>query len=229
MKWPTGASPGGQTLHAICGATLWLSLWGLIGCHRDAAPTERAAESTAASGASHAGPVIGHVGGPVQPALLNGEPFRELESPDWQWMVLLFTQVDCPIANRYVPEVKRIAEDYAADGVHVVCVYPDRDETADVIAEHQEEYAVSTTAVVDHDHQLVDRFQVQVTPEVVVLDREQQVRYQGRIDDLYTDFGRGRREPRRHDLRLALDALVAGRPVEVKQTEAVGCLIVDLK
>ena len=62
------------------------------------------------------------------------------------------------------------------------------------------------------------------TPEVVVLDDRRQIRYRGRIDDQYA-VGSRRAEPRSHDLRDALEDLLAGRPVSRPETEAVGCPI----
>jgi hypothetical protein len=51
------------------------------------------------------------------------------------------------------------------------------------------------------------------------------VLYRGRIDDRVADFGKRRVEPTRRDLRLALDAILAGKPVPARRTKAVGCYI----
>jgi hypothetical protein len=47
--------------------------------------------------------------------------------------------------------------------------------------------------------------------------------YRGRIDDRYVDFGKRRPEPMTHDLREALEAILAGRPVARPRTEPIGC------
>jgi mono/diheme cytochrome c family protein len=62
------------------------------------------------------------------------------------------------------------------------------------------------------------------TPEVFVLDARRVIRYRGRIDDRFAPDHK-RDEPRRHDLREALDELIAGKKVSVPETEAAGCLI----
>ena len=49
--------------------------------------------------------------------------------------------------------------------------------------------------------------------------------YRGRIDDRVADFGKRRVEPTRRDLRLALDDILAGKPVQTRLTKAVGCYI----
>ena len=46
-----------------------------------------------------------------------------------QATVLLFTAADCPISDRYAPEVRRLAARFAADGVRVWLVYANAGET----------------------------------------------------------------------------------------------------
>lgn len=65
-----------------------------------------------------------------------------------------------------------------------------------------------------------------MTPETVVIDRSGAVRYRGRIDNFYVAFGRSRQVVTVHDLRDALDAVLAGKPVAAPDTEPVGCFIV---
>ena len=54
------------------------------------------------------------------------------------------------------------------------------------------------------------------------------VLYRGRIDDLYADLGKKRRQARTRDLRAALDAVLSGRAVKNPTTTAVGCYIPEL-
>ena len=49
--------------------------------------------------------------------------------------------------------------------------------------------------------------------------------YRGRIDNLYADFGKKRFKPTKRDLRDTLDALLAGKRLAKRTTEAVGCYI----
>ena len=54
------------------------------------------------------------------------------------------------------------------------------------------------------------------------------VLYRGRIDDRYIEFGKDRPEPTVRDLERALDAIIAGKPVPVRETRAIGCILSDL-
>ena len=51
-----------------------------------------------------------------------------------------------------------------------------------------------------------------------LLDRQRAIRYRGRVDDQYL-VGIARNKPTRADLRLAIDELLAGKPVSVPQTD----------
>ena len=137
--------------------------------------------------------------------------------------LFVFTTTDCPIANSYAPELARIAEEYAARGVrtHLVHLGPDLAE-ADALA-HAREYGLELPLVLDPEQVLAQRFGIRRTPEAALLDAEEELVYRGRIDDLWPALGSKRQAPDRRDLRLALDALLAGEPIAVSRTEAVGC------
>ena len=58
-----------------------------------------------------------------------------------------------------------------------------------------------------------------------MLDAEKRLRYRGRIDDQYRLRGHPQGSRRRHDLKDALDAVLAGKQVATPETEVDGCLI----
>ena len=140
--------------------------------------------------------------------------------------VMVFTTTDCPISNRYAPEINRLAARFAGR-VTFVLVYPVGADSPDVIREHQKKFGYSLESLRDTRHELVKRTGVTVTPEVAVMAGERMV-YRGRIDDRYIDLGRDRITPTRHDLEDALEAVLAGKPVAQKETRAVGCFLSDL-
>jgi hypothetical protein len=143
--------------------------------------------------------------------------------------VLIFTRSDCPIANRFAPELRRLGAEYSPLGVQFRMIYPDPRESIGSMKAHLRDYEIPFEGVLDPEHRLVDASNARVTPEAVVIDRSGQQIYRGRIDDRFTDFSRSRRVPTRHDLRDAIEACLSGRPVSVAVTPAIGCLISDLR
>ena len=140
--------------------------------------------------------------------------------------VLVFTTTDCPISNRYAPEIQRLAAKFSGK-VTFVLVYPVAADSPGVIRAHHKKFGYSIESIRDTTHQLVKQTGVTVTPEVAVMAGERMV-YRGRIDDRYIELGKDRPLPTRHDLEEALAALIAGKPVAKRETRAVGCILSDL-
>jgi hypothetical protein len=144
-----------------------------------------------------------------------------------QAAVFLFVNTDCPISNRYAPEIERMYRKYSAQHVCFWLVYSDPTTTPDEIARHRLEYHLSLPALRDVNHDLVRLTGVLVTPEVAVFAPLGMEVYHGRIDDRYVDFGRERVAPVRRDLEEVLQTIIARQPVTNTNTKAVGCYISD--
>ena len=163
---------------------------------------------------------------------LSISPPKPFDDPSARAVVLLFTRTDCPISNRYAPEIKKVHEKFASQGVKFYLIYPDRDETPAAIEKHRTEYGYPMPAIQDLKHEWVTRAGAKVTPEAAVFVSAKggfRLIYHGRIDDRYIDFGKSRREATVHDLQNAIEAALAGRPVTPSETKAIGCYLTDLR
>jgi hypothetical protein len=139
--------------------------------------------------------------------------------------VLVFVTNDCPIANRYAPEINRLHAEYAPRGVAFFVVYADPGLADAEVRKHAREFGFRCPVVRDAAHSLVRLTGATVTPEAAVLGRDGALRYRGRIDDRCADFGKWRPAPTRADLRLTLDAILKGKPVPAATARPVGCFI----
>jgi hypothetical protein len=142
-------------------------------------------------------------------------------------IVFVFTSTDCPISNRYAPEVRRLNDEFAPKGVVFRLVYPNPADSADAIRRHMGDYAYRMDAYRDPRHDLVKLSQATVTPEAAVFTRGQRLVYRGRIDDRYAGLGIERPAPGRHDLEDALKSILAGKAPSQAVTQAFGCFIAD--
>lgn len=143
---------------------------------------------------------------------------------------LFFVTNDCPVSNYYSHEIRRICEDYAPHGVSCALVYVDPTLTPEQVRQHARDYGHGDyPKIVDRDHALVKATGADVTPTAVVIRPDASIAYRGRIDNFYADLGKPRRVVTAHDLRDALDAVAAGKPVPNPETKPVGCFIPDLK
>jgi AhpC/TSA family len=142
--------------------------------------------------------------------------------------VLIFISADCPISNRYAPEIQRLHAEFAPTGIRFTLVYPNPSDDVAVIGRHIRDYGLPARVERDPDHVLVKKARATVTPEAVVFDSKDRLVYRGRIDDRFVELGRERPAATKHDLRNALNAILAGRRVDPAQTQAVGCFIGDM-
>ena len=156
---------------------------------------------------------------------LNGRQIDPLSKTDARATVFVFLRSDCPISNRYAPEVRRLAQQFAPSGITFWLVYPDPDESIETIRRHLKEYDYRLPALRDANQTLTRKAGVLVTPEAAVFSSGSQLVYRGRIDDRFIDFGKARPAPTTRDLEEVLEAIIAGKPVVSRTTSAVGCSI----
>ncbi|TWT47518.1 redoxin domain-containing protein [Botrimarina hoheduenensis] len=146
------------------------------------------------------------------------------EFRDGPVLVVAVLGVECPLAKLYAPRLQELAEQYAAQGVRIIGVNANRQDTLAEIGAYARRHGVTFPLLKDNQGWLIDQLGATRTPEVFVLDRRGLVRYRGRIDDQYA-VGVLRDAPEQHYLRDAIDALLSGNDPPIASTESVGCLI----
>ena len=160
---------------------------------------------------------------------LDGRSVAPLEDAEALASVFIFTSVDCPVSNRYAPEMQRLKAEFADHGVAFWLVYPNPVETPAAIGKHLKDYGYDLGALRDPEGRLVDLAGASVTPEAAVFVPRGGLVYRGRIDDRYMDFGKARAHATKYDLEEVLKSLVAGEPVTPRFTKAIGCYISDMR
>ena len=139
-------------------------------------------------------------------------------------LVLLFIRTDCPISNRYAPEIQRLYESYVRPGIEFRLVYTEHAITTTAITRHRSGYGLTVPAEIDGDRAYVRKAKVTVTPEAAVF-AGGELLYRGRIDDRYPAVGQARREASKHDLEDVLRSLASGQKPTPRFTRATGCVI----
>src|SRR5438128_8993797 len=103
---------------------------------------------------------------------LSGAPVDALQAPvGTKAIVFLFTSTDCPISNRYAPEVQRVVAEFSSRGVVFRLVYPNPADQVAAIHEHMTafSYAGAMEALRDPAHTLVKFTKATVTPEAAIV------------------------------------------------------------
>lgn len=138
-------------------------------------------------------------------------------------LVLIFSSNRCPTAKAYIERMNSIQRTYGPRGVQLVAInsnephlYPD--ESFARMAERAAEDGYAFPYVVDEGQRVARAYGAACTFHVFLLDRERRLRYQGRFDD-----ARLANRVTSHDLRDALDDVLAGREVRTPTTRPFGC------
>lgn len=154
----------------------------------------------------------------------RGLPHSLREHAGSKLVAVAFLGADCPLANRAAPRLMEMARTYGPRGVAFLGIDSNQQDSLAQLCQLARVHGIEFPLLKDPGNVVADRFGARRTPEVFVLDAARVVRYRGRVDDQY-GIGYARPTAQRRDLALALDELLAGRPVSVPRTQAEGCFI----
>lgn len=156
---------------------------------------------------------------------VRGFAHHPLDPDAEQVGVVVFVSPWCPIVNSYAATLRRLREEFPKVALYLV--HSDPDVSLELAREHAERYSLPGFVIRDTDQILRHALGASVTPEAFVIERGQ-TRYQGRIDNLYIDFGKRLVVATRHYLADALRDVAAGNPVALPAVPALGCDLPDL-
>jgi len=150
-------------------------------------------------------------------------------------LVVVFMCNHCPTSQAYEDRIQQIVDDYSEKGLALVGIspndplavrlselgYADLGDSFEEMKIRAKDKAYSYPFIYDGQTQAVAQaYGARTTPHAFVFDRDRKLRYVGRIDN---NERIGKQTT--HELRDAIDALLAGRPVAAKKTGTFGCSI----
>ena len=155
---------------------------------------------------------------------VHRRPHALAEFKEKKAIVVAFLGAECPLAKLAVPRLIELHEAYAEKGVQFLAIYSNEQDGFVEVSGLAQEQGIPFPVLKDFDQKVADSIGATRTPEFFVLDSERVIRYHGRLDDQFS-VGFQRPQPKRHDLKEALDELLAGKAVSTPSTPITGCLI----
>ncbi|MDQ6663153.1 MAG: redoxin domain-containing protein [Acidobacteriota bacterium] len=149
----------------------------------------------------------------------DGSP-RSFSALKGETTVVVFLSARCPVSNAYTERMQEVYRDYSPKGVKFIFVNANQNEPATEVLEHAKRVGFPFPVYRDVGNAAADRFAAQMTPEAYLIDRSGAVRYHGAMDDSQNPA-----RVHKQGLRLALDAVLAGKSVTDPETKAFGCTI----
>ncbi|HEY7784393.1 MAG TPA: thioredoxin family protein [Pyrinomonadaceae bacterium] len=134
--------------------------------------------------------------------------------------VVIFVATQCPVSNDYNARMEKLAQDYKVRGIALVGINANVTESADAVKAHASENKLTFPILKDPGNKIADRFGATKTPEAYFLDASNKLVYHGRIDNSRDASGVNASE-----LRDAMEAILAGKPVAKTTAMAFGCSI----
>ena len=154
----------------------------------------------------------------------NGKEYALDDFKESKAIVVMFIATQCPVSNDYNERMTKVYADYKDKGVTFLGINSNKQEDIGEIKEHAEEYGLDFIILKDVQNKIADVFQASFTPEIYVLNSDYLLLYHGRIDD-----SRKESKVESMDLRNALNDILVGKEVTVKDTKAFGCTIKRVK
>ncbi len=141
-----------------------------------------------------------------------------------QGLLVMFSCNTCPYVIKNQERTKEICNYARANGLGVILINSNAsqrngDDSYDAMKEYAKAQGYDWHYVMDDGTKVADAFGAARTPEVYVFDKNNKLVYKGAIDD---NPENGSAVKKQH-LKLAIDAVVKGQPVPVKESKSVGC------
>ncbi len=158
------------------------------------------------------------------PDVVSGQQISLESFSESKALLVMFICRHCPFVVHVQGELAKVGREYGARGVGIVAIsandadmYPD--DAPDRLKAQAAEQGFTFPYLHDETQAVARAYQAVCTPDFFLFDRDRLLVYRGQLDDTRP----GKATPDGRDLRAALDAVLAGRPVDSDQRPSVGC------
>jgi thiol-disulfide isomerase/thioredoxin len=161
------------------------------------------------------------------PDAVTGRDVSPADVRDAKALLVMFICNHCPFVQHVMPELGRVARDYQDEGLRVLAINAN-DEQAfpqdapPAMKQLALDQGWSFPFLMDADQAVARAFRAACTPDFYLFDTRRRLVYRGQLDDSRPKSDipvTGR------DLRAAIEATLAGKPVSAEQKASLGCNI----
>jgi peroxiredoxin len=158
---------------------------------------------------------------------VDGKMVSLSDYPSAKGFIIAFDCNTCPVSKAYTERIKGLNDKYTPKGFPLIAINPNAAELSagdsyDEMVRYSKKHSYTFPYLYDESQATVRAFGASNTPHMFVLTKEgssYKVAYIGAVDDNSRDA----RKVGKHYVEDAVDALLAGKPVEITKTKAVGC------
>lgn len=155
--------------------------------------------------------------GPETLVAMDGKSVQVPKGDSPELVLLIATR--CPVSNSYNQRYVELWNMYH-EKIHIVAVNPNETESNDEVSQHAKTNGFAFPIYRDPAFKLQDKWKARVTPQVYLFDKSGKLYYEGRIDD-----NQDLAKVKSHDLQLAIDRMLSGKPPQAGTARPFGCSI----
>lgn len=160
---------------------------------------------------------------------IDGNNVSLSDYKDAKGFIITFTCNTCPYAVAYEDRIEALNKKYASKGYPVIAIMPNNTEVKpgdnmEAMKARAKEKGFTFPYLMDKGQKIYPQYGATKTPHMYVLQKTKKgnvVKYIGAIDDNYQDANAVKVKY----VEDAVDALLNGKDIEVKETKAIGCSI----
>jgi len=155
---------------------------------------------------------------------VDGKQYSLANFKDAKFLVVVFSCNHCPYVVGSEARILRFAADYAPRGVKMVAINSNETEnhpmdSFELMITRAKEKNFPFPYLRDEPQEVALAYGALRTPHFYVFDADRKLRYTGRMDD----NPKVEANAKTHELRDAMDALLAGKKPPIEQTNPLGC------
>lgn len=158
---------------------------------------------------------------------VNGKAVTSNDFGGSRGVLVAFICPHCPYVRHIRAEFARLAREVQDRGVSVIAInsndataFPD--DNPDGMRKEASEVGYTFSYLVDDTQEVAKSFRAACTPDFFLFDSQRRLVYRGQFDD---SRPKSDVPVTGKDLRAAVDALIAGKPIPVDQRPSLGCNI----
>lgn len=142
-------------------------------------------------------------------------------------LLVMFICHHCPFVKHVKGELARLGDDYAAKDLGIVAISSNdpavaADDSPEGLKQMVSEWGLHFPVLYDESQAVAKSYNAACTPDFFVFDASRKLAYRGQLDDSRPSNGK---PVTGADLRTAIEAVLAGRPVSTEQRPSLGCNI----
>jgi peroxiredoxin len=156
---------------------------------------------------------------------INNHEFAFTEFKKSTATVVIFLLSDCPASQSYTLTLNKLSKKYQPDKIAFLGVFPGKYSTDDELKDFKKIYKINFPLVKDPELSFSKHLNAKICPSCFLIDSTGKTIYKGRIDDWLYSIGKKRQIVTQNNLEDAIIAVINKKPVEIPETNAIGCYI----